>query len=134
MNVSFIADDAGSFRAPANLPCDEPTEHDILVVMRDESGLTEDVKIVYRSYLGVPVTLDEALPMIREGLFEEFKHRNFRLISSTPVNLTLEGKAARLLELLDEFKNTHDVYIEASDNGLFILDNKTNECVEVKRA
>lgn len=65
--VSYIADDAGSFRRPAGLPCDEPTELDVLVGW--QCGF-EPLFVRVRSYLGVEIDNDEAVELATDGLNE----------------------------------------------------------------
>lgn len=66
--VSFIADDAGSFRRPANLPCDTPTAYDWLIGWRCKF---RPLFVRVRSYLPeIHLNADEAVNMAVNGLAE----------------------------------------------------------------
>ncbi len=69
--VSFIADDAGSFREPAGLPCDNPTDRDWLIGWEDPGFDPCFVRV--RSYLpGVHLKADEAIEYATDGLDEVY--------------------------------------------------------------
>ena len=66
--VSFIADDAGSFREPADLPCDAPTDYDWLIGW--QCGF-EPLFVRVRSYLPkVSLSETEAQDLAVDGLRE----------------------------------------------------------------
>lgn len=66
--VSFIADDAGSFRKPAGLPCDNPTKLDWLIGW--QCGF-EPLFVRVRSYLpDTHLDIEEAIELATDGLAE----------------------------------------------------------------
>jgi len=66
--VSFIADDALSFREPAGLPCDEITPNAVLVGW--QCGF-EPLFVAVKSHLsGIAIDPDEAVELATDGLIE----------------------------------------------------------------
>ncbi len=66
--VSFIADDAGSFRKPAGLPCDVIPDNAVLVGW--QCGF-EPLFVAVKSYLpNVTLDRDEAIELATDGLLE----------------------------------------------------------------
>lgn len=66
--VSFIADDAMSFRKPEGLPCDEITPNAVLIGW--QCGF-EPLFVAVKSYLsGIAIQEEEAIELAMDGLTE----------------------------------------------------------------
>jgi hypothetical protein len=69
-HISVIADDSGSFRTPAGLPCDDIPTNAVLVAW-DDAAVGKPLVVAVKSYLpGVTLDREVAIELAIDGLVE----------------------------------------------------------------